>query len=248
MRCDEADNVSALVDGELHGLQRQAAEAHIASCSSCTAMLDDLRGLGKKLRAAAYERAPPDLGARLRSEFIEVPQRRSSPLGLSWTTLARHAAALLLVASLAGFTGWWSARTSQSQAQLQSDLTTAHVRSHLQDSPFQIASSDSHQVRPWFKGRLDYSPAVKDLAGEGFPLTGARLDYVDGRRVAVLIYTRRLHIINVFVWPTDASGQRIVQQVSVKGYNTVSWTAAGMIYWAMSDLNLAELKQFQSLL
>lgn len=248
MRCDEADGVSALVDGEIHGAERQAVEAHIAACPVCTLMLNDFRGMGKKLRSAAYELAPPDLDARIRSQLKNSLQNRPALATLSWSGLASHAAALLVVASLSGVMGWWIAGMSQSQSQIQSDVIAAHVRSLLQDSPFQIASSDSHQVKPWFTGRLDYAPVVKDLAGEGFPLKGARLDYVNGRRVSAIVYMRRMHVINVFMWPVDDGGERPVPPGALKGYNVLSWTMGGVIYWAVSDLNIAELQRFKALL
>src|SRR5262249_39585504 len=133
-------------------------------------------------------------------------------------------------------------------ALLERDVFAAHVRSLLQDSPTQVASSDSHTVKPWFAGRLEYAPAVKDLAAEGFPLAGARLDYVGERRVAALAYRRRLHVISVFVWPSNDAADSAPHAVAYRGYNLLTWSRGGTAYWAISDLNMNELRQLQALL
>ena len=127
-------------------------------------------------------------------------------------------------------------------------MLSAHVRSLLQDTPVQIASSDRHTVKPWFTGRVDFAPDVKDLAAEGFPLVGARLDYVDGRRVGALVYKRRLHTINVFMWPSASREDTAPRLVVRNGYNALTWSRNGITQWAISDLNAGELRELQSLL
>ena len=131
---------------------------------------------------------------------------------------------------------------------MEREILTAHVRSLVQDRPIQIASSDGHTVKPWFNGRIDFAPTVRDLTFAGFPLLGARVEIVDGRRVAALVYKRRDHIINVFMWPTAEAEVPGARHTNIKGYNALRWNAAGTTYWAVSDLNAGEMGDLQKLL
>jgi anti-sigma factor RsiW len=115
---------------------------------------------------------------------------------------------------------------------------------HLVDVP----SSDQHTVKPWFNGKLDFAPSVTDLADRGFPLTGGRLDYIDNRTVAALVYQRRKHSINLFIWPSPNVPDQPVQQLSLNSYNLVHWTTSGTSYWAVSDVNSTDLSEFAKLL
>ncbi|HLJ11659.1 MAG TPA: hypothetical protein VKU82_10735, partial [Planctomycetaceae bacterium] len=110
-----------------------------------------------------------------------------------------------------------------------------------------VESSDEHTVKPWFGGRLDFSPWVGDLANEGFPLQGGRLDYLDNRRVAALVYRRRDHVINLFIWPAAASGATAPRLQRQNNFQMWQWSSAGLAYWAVSDLNAAELHDFVAL-
>jgi anti-sigma factor RsiW len=110
---------------------------------------------------------------------------------------------------------------------------------HLSD----VTSSDQHTVKPWFSGKLDYAPVVKDLVSKGFPLAGGRLDYLDNRPVAALVYKRRQHTINLFLWPSPAQDSGL-RTLTLRGYNVVQWTHSHMVYWAVSDVNAGDLDQF----
>lgn len=251
MQCsDAADLVSASIDGELTGERQQAAEVHLASCADCRALADDYRRIGRQL-TDGYEPAPHHLAdkiiARLAAEEAATPIVRRA----DWQGWMRRVAVLLLACALSVVAGWHLARLSAENVRLEHDVVAAHARSLLQDSPVQVASSDRHTVKPWFAGRLDFSPAVKDLAAEGFVLIGGRLDIVGDRRIAAVIYKRRQHVINVFMWPASAGPgleSTGATRASLKGYNVIGWTSDGLIYWAVSDLNAAELGELQKLL
>jgi anti-sigma factor RsiW len=127
------------------------------------------------------------------------------------------------------------------------ELVACHVRSLLADHLTDVASSDRHQVKPWFAGKLDFAPGVVDLSSDGYPLIGGRLDYLGHRSVAAVVYRRRQHVINLFVWPSDRTGDELRSETK-SGYQLVRWTQAGTVYWAISDLNLGELNQFAELI
>jgi anti-sigma factor RsiW len=249
MRCEQAHvAISALVDGELNGEQQQPVEEHLASCATCSAIAEDYRRIGRSLKVVAYQRAPAALAERIRLQIAREEQGLEPLSAVGWGRYARHAATVLLVAGLSASAAWHFATSRPVYSALQGDILVAHVRSMLQDSPTQITSSDRHTVKPWFIGRLDYSPPVLDLTAQGFPLKGGRLDIIGDRRVASIVYTRRQHVINLFVWPADGGAAKQPEPAAAKGYNALTWTAEGVVYWAISDLNLPELKQFQSLL
>src|SRR5258708_565596 len=129
------------------------------------------------------------------------------------------------------------------------EVVASHVRSLLADPLTDVASSDRHTVKPWFAGKLDFAPTVVDLSAAGFPLVGGRLDYLEHRPVAALVYSRRKHAINLFIWPSEhaTSGGKL-QSATTQGYQIVHWKEAGTAYWAISDLNMSELRQFVQLI
>ena len=248
MKCSNAQEfVSAFIDGELVGEAQQAARAHIIRCPACQALADDYRAMGRQV-AGGYEPAPSDLADKIQNrialEDVAAPTDR-------WSSLRRlmlQAAVLLLVSGLSALTSWYLTDRAAVRERVERDIVASHVRALMQDRPVQVASSERHTVKPWFAGKVDYAPPVAEFAEQGFPLAGARVDYVGDRRVAVLVYMRRLHVINVFVWPSANPPVAQPHIVALRGYNGLTWTSGGMTHWAISDLNLEELKQFQALL
>ena len=232
----------------MSGERQQAVATHVAACSACAAIAGDFRRIGDTLHSIAYQRAPVGLAEQIRLQLAQDELGTKTPYAPSWARLISQMAALILVASLSAMAAWIVAGSVHDRNRLERDIVAAHVRSLLQENTTQIASSDRHAVRPWFTGRLDFAPKVQDLGAQGFPLKGGRLDFIGDRRIASIVYMRRLHVINLFMWPADGAQAYGPKLVAFKGYNAVTWTEGGIIYWAISDLNGSELGQFQSLM
>jgi anti-sigma factor RsiW len=155
-------------------------------------------------------------------------------------------AAMLVVCVLSVSGTWWHLQRVDEQELINRDVLAAHVRSLIQDNTVQVVSNDQHNVKPWFAGRLEFTPVVKDLSSEGYQLVGGRLDYIDGKRVAAIVYKKRLHQINVFIWPSNDNEP--VKLETAEGYTIASWSRGGMAFRAISDLNPGELRELPALL
>jgi anti-sigma factor RsiW len=239
--------VQADVDGELSPREAAAVAVHLDHCPSCATLQAQLIGLSGRIRQEVpYHKAPDSLRAAVLSRVAAAAQpandnplprwRRLPRLGLGpmlpiggGFAVAACLALLLLVPRGGG---------------LPEAVVSDHIRAlqpgHLMD----VVSTDQHTVKPWFDGRLDFAPPVKDFKAEGFPLAGGRLDYLAGRPVAALIYQRRQHLIDVYVWPDDGRSGRGPDSGSRSGYNFVHWSEGGMTFWAVSDLGAGELEDF----
>ncbi len=259
MQCDRTrEQLGAYRDGELSPDERRAVAHHLEGCRACSDMLADDDRIAKSLRQHGRSLAPPVLAARVRTALhridIEAPDAgagaRAIPRSTPWNVagITKFAASLAAASILSALSTWWLVTASNQHANIERDIAGAHIRSLLQDSPTQIASSDQHTVRPWFAGRADFAPDVKNLTAEGFPLAGGRLDYIADRRVAAAVYKRRLHVINVFMWQAPTTAGSAPQLSTRNGYNLLSWSRDGTAFWAVSDLNAEELRQLQQLL
>ena len=262
MRCDHArERIGALLDGELSSRQRQDVAEHAETCPACARYRDELKGLSTRL-SVARETAPRGLARRILaslaveqsvSDEVATP-RAASPsmpaviaaMATGWRPALRQIAVVLVACVVSVSATMWQMQTVDTQRGLTHDVLSAHVRSLLQESTVQVASNDSHNVKPWFAGRLEFTPVVKDLSAEGFPLVGGRVDYLAGRRVAALVYRKGQHQINVFTWPSgDPAAPKFE---TAQGYNVASWSRDGMAFWAISDVSLSELRQLPPLL
>lgn len=243
--CGQASELLPLYgDSELDLPNTLALEAHIAGCPDCAAAIRAQREFSAALRAGLpYYRAPDALRARLGAQLAKSVEAKKPPRQRTIARVRRWAAPLA-AALLVGIGINMGMMGLQRQSALADELIAGHVRSlmaaHLDD----VQSSDQHTVKPWFVGKLDYSPPVHDLAANGYALAGGRIDYIDHRPVAALDYRRRQHVINLFVWPEADQAQATPGQSQRAGYNLVHWRGQGMAYWAVSDLNGPELLEF----
>ena len=258
MDCEGARaRMSAACDGALEKSEKQAFDSHLASCAACQAELDEMRVLGRTLAAVGVRRAPAGLRVRvqqsLRAEAgpqgLHLQGQRSKALNLHGDRgrLLAVAASVAFAIVLSVLAGYQLGLRESSHSLVRRDAVAAHIRSLLQDAPIQVASSDSHTVKPWFAGRVDASPVVRDLSTEGYALLGGRVDYVGGRRVGVLVYKQRQHLITIYFWPSAGADEAAVA-ARQNGYNLLQWTASGLDYLAVSDLNLGDMQRLSRLL
>ena len=239
MNCRESKSqLQTYLDGELDLIRNLEQEEHLRECSECSQSYDSLRLLQKSIRSESLRFQPPmDLEKRVRSALRHESGSHAQTFRWRWLIPTLSAAALVIV-----FAGYLLTRTPADDL-VSSEIVSSHVRSLMTNSHLiDVPSEDPHSVKPWFDGKLDFSPPVKDLTAQGFTLIGGRLDYIANRPVAVLIYQRRKHTINLFVWPAPNGDTKPAAQVR-QGYNLIHWTRSGMRFWAVSDLNLAELQQ-----
>jgi anti-sigma factor RsiW len=248
MNCREIRELKhAWFDGELDLAHSLQIEEHLKSCPDCSRALDGLQQLRTAIKSSdLYHRAPASLERGIRSAIAPAPVRepQASPR-FSWAWLRPAAfAGLAAVGALAALLVF---NTFSSSNRLVQEVASAHIRSLMPGHLMDVASTDQHTVKPWFAGKLDFSPPVTDFADHGFPLVGGRLDYLAGRPVAAMVYQRQKHIINLFVWPAPGPGAASETTSTDNGYNLVRWRQNGMDCWAVSDLNRAELRDFAAL-
>jgi mycothiol system anti-sigma-R factor len=247
MSCDFSTTLlHGYLDGELDAMRAAEFERHLETCRDCTATLGAAESLRSSLqRAQLYETAPAGLRKKIRSELkITAAGASSSPVA-AWRWLAA-AAAILLVTGVAWFALPHFGSTGP-ESVTAAEVIDAHIRSlqagHLTD----VASTDQHTVKPWFDGKLDFIPPVRDFMDEGFPLIGGRLDVLGERNVAALVYGRRKHFVNVFVWPTKDPDTPIHPPGSRQGYQWVHWRHKGMEFCAVSDVSAQDLHELAQL-
>jgi len=244
MNCTQAKPLITLyADGELDTARSLELERHLQDCSVCAKEWRDLQGLQEAVRQEGlYFPAPVELRRKLLAE-LRTQTRRPAATNIwswKWLSAAMSGAAITCVALLV------VSVFNQPPAgdRLTPELVSSHIRSLMANHALDVVSTDQHTVKPWFNGRLDFSPPVKDLATQEFPLIGGRLDYVGGRSVAALVFRRHQHVINLFIWPVHEPDTQPRSLTSSQGYHVIHWSAAGMTLWAVSDLNPTELMEF----
>jgi anti-sigma factor RsiW len=251
LNCKDAQTlIHGYVDSELDLVKSLEIEQHIQECPACAQALASLHALRAAVnKSSLYYHATPGLAQRVQSSLRATSRAGRTPR-VQLRRLLAVAASVALVAA-----GGWAlvrllpARSADAEALLTQELVASHVRSQMLPSHrFDVASADPHTVKPWFEGKLDFSPPVKDLADQGFPLVGGRLDYLHNRPVAALVYQRRKHSINLFIWPSVPGSETTSRMVTRQGYHLIQWTQSGMTFWTVSDLNERELQDFVNLI
>jgi anti-sigma factor RsiW len=245
--------VPGYVDGELDLVRTIEMETHLKDCPACAQNLEYQQELRDTLRRSSLAYAAPAvLRDRIQSSLrasigVEVQERK-----IKWPSLHiwqwAGAVAVLALFSLSGWQLTARLRAPSDDQRITPEVFSSHVRSLEANHLMDVVSTDQHTVKPWFDAKLDFSPPVEDLASDGFPLVGGRLDYLEGREVAALIYQRREHFINVFVWPNPAESNSTRAIESRHGYNIVRWSRGGFQCWAVSDISAPELAEFVRLI
>lgn len=240
MDCERAEGLLA---GNAGPWRRLRLRAHLRACAGCTAKHEELHAMSDALRQhAAYHAAPAGLAARIGASLAREPSP-PPPRRLVWTWpsvasggLAGALAGVVLMLLVQGPGG--------GQRPVLSAVVDSQVRSLMPDHLTDVVTSDRHNVKPWLSARVDVSPPVRDLAAEGFPLVGGRVDYVDGHRAAVVVYRHAKHVINLFAWASSDHTDAPLRAEARQGFNVVTWRAGGITYFAVSDVEADQLMKF----
>jgi mycothiol system anti-sigma-R factor len=266
VNCDEIkDLMDAYLDGEIDPITSQKVEQHLRDCRKCEQAYEVETAMAHAIsQAAPYYKAPPELRERIQVSLREaigapasrgaaaedpLPVRRPEAVrrgvffDLPWNWLALAAAIILAAIVASSFLP--KLRQPGADQFLATQLIASHVRSLMADHLTDVASSDQHTVKPWLDVKLDFAAPVVDLSSEGFPLIGGRLDYLDNRPVAALVYGRRKHFINLFVWPAASDEAKAPKAITREGYQLLHWADLDFNYWAVSDVNINDLQLFK---
>jgi len=266
MNCEEATKLmDGYLDGELDPITNQTIEQHLRECQKCDEAYKTHSALIRSIgNATPYYKAPSGLRERiqssLREEIAERPlesvwrdmpsrlqskqsERRAVLFGTQWNWLAL--AATIVLAAIIAFNLAPRLQRPGADQFLATQLIASHVRSLMANHLTDVASSDQHTVKPWLDAKLDFAPVVVDLSSEGFPLVGGRLDYLDNRSVAALVYQRRKHFINLFVWPAESGSAGADKRITRQGYQLLHWVDSDFNYWAVSDVSDNDLQAFK---
>jgi anti-sigma factor RsiW len=244
MNCQQAKPlIEPYADGELDAAGILELEKHIHDCPACALAWRNAQTLKKTLKQdALFFTAPTELRRAIKAELRSQAETKSPWSFWKWnwlttatTSVATACLALLLTLLLT---------RPSAQQRLTQEIVSSNIRSLMASHMLDVVSTDQHTVKPWFNGKLDFSPPVKDLAAQEFPLIGGRLDYISGRSVAALVFQRHKHVINLFIWPANGKDMNPARSAAIQGYNVIHWAKAEMTFWAVSDLNEKELMEF----
>jgi anti-sigma factor RsiW len=233
------------IDGELDAAHSLELEQHLATCPNCAEQLERFMALKKVVSQKGVRwRAPEHVRAQVLAAIADEAAKAARPSVSPWDRFFGMVRQWLFVPSLAALAAslFLVLAPIQHQTSIPEEVVAGHVRSLLANHLTDVATSDQHTVKPWFNGKIDFSPPVVDLVSQGFPLVGGRVDYIDSRVVAALIYKRRGHMINLFVWPAPSGA---ATATSRDGYNIENWSKDGLTFWAVSDAAADDLSRFR---
>jgi anti-sigma factor RsiW len=244
MNCQQIQKlIHAHHDGELDAANTLQVDEHLADCPRCFSATRQLSALRGALQNAELRFTAPAELRRTISAAVEQSEKseRETIFSQPWFQRSGWAvAAVLLIACFVVF----HLTSARNEDRLIADLTASHVRSLMVNHLTDVASTDQHTVKPWFDGKLDFAPPVKDLRESGFPLLGGRLDFIEGHSAAALVYGRQKHFLNLFVWPATSPSPANLRATQRNGYNVIQWSDGRMSFSVISDLNEPELREF----
>jgi anti-sigma factor RsiW len=265
MNCERAiELMSAYLDGELDAITNQEIEVHLNDCDKCTQAYESERDLIMAIAGGTYFKAPVELRQSIQSSlragiarpplrnasnqsparfFSRESERPAMVFTPQWSWLALAAA--IIAAAIVAVNFVPRSRGNSGEQFLATQLIASHVRSLMANHLTDVASSDQHTVKPWLDTKLDFAPPVLDLANDGFPLVGGRLDYIENGPVAALVYQRRKHFINLFIWRAESVMTVADKTISRQGYQLVHWIDGDFNYWAVSDVSEGDLQLFK---
>ncbi len=266
MNCEQATELmDGYLDGELDAVTNQEIERHLGDCDKCAQAYELQRDLVRAVESSApYYKAPVELRQSIQSSlraqinrqplgnvsdekharvFSRTSERPPMVFTPQWSWLALAAAIIAAAIVAVNVVPRW--RGNGGDRFLATQLIASHVRSLMASHLTDVESSDQHTVKPWLDTKLDFAPPVFDLTNDGFPLIGGRLDYIENRPVAALVYQRRKHFINLFIWPAESVMTVADKTISHQGYQLVHWIDGDFNYWAVSDVSNADLQAFQ---
>lgn len=247
MNCSDIEYlIHAYIDGELDLIKSLEVETHIKKCSICSESYKNLQALQVAI-GKLYYKPSEDFHKRIKKLSVQKVNEKN----ILKTIFSRHwiaIAASLLIFSLSSFTLAYFLSIRSANELLKQEIVTSHIHSLMVSHLTDVPSSDQHTVKPWFSGKLDFSPPVQDFSKEGFSIIGGRLDYINNRSVAAIVYQRHQHIINLFIWPNSTSNYENQRFEIHQGFNLIYWTKSGNNYFCISDLNKTELQELVNLL
>jgi len=246
--CDHINKlIESYLDAELTLSDRRDFETHVTDCGDCSAQLEAMRALQNNIQNMHYHTAPCTLKQTIKNQLRDYTGEDTSRI--SWLKWSAMATGFVSVGALSSWLVLAYIMVSPLQTRFTDDIISAHVRSLMVDHVTDVESTDRHTVKPWFNGRVDFSPPVKDLKEQDFRLIGGRLDYINNTAATALVYQRRAHIINLFIYKYSPSQHSHKPQLLQRnGYNVIYWSRNGLNYCSISDLNKKELTEFSQLM